>query len=355
MRFKIKGTFVYLIALVLVVFGAGAVSAVELDGVSDSITASNLVINNVNGVGFDDAMVSDYSYVVYRDGVLFKAKNGETGKVDFSGPDRYSVIGDAVNNSEDGTVYVKSVWLDYSRVKPLIEQNVTIIQDHKGVKNYYSYFGHLSGTPGITEDRPVLRFFALSNTSKPIIEWRDQDNNKIAWIVAHEKLFEDDIYKDHKHISIETPKADMNTVITRFLVTYGEDTSEVKVVNADFYVQNSGVIFDNDVGRDTKMWLNANDDLRISTGGSTRIQVTNDEIALKRRVVPGVDGAYSLGEDGERWNHVYAYEGHFSENFVYPTDQPSTPSVGSAYFSTDDYTVRVYDGSAWRYTNGTLV
>jgi hypothetical protein len=340
--------------LLIIILSIVNVSALEINGVTDTFSGTNLIINNINGVDFDDSVISDYEYVIYKDGSIYKAKNGNTGIVDYASLDRYEVIGDAVEATEDGTILIKSIWLDYDYIKPLIKQNVTIINDYKGVKNYYSFFGHLSGTPDITDDRPVMRFFALSNTSKPIIEWRDQDNNKIAWIVAHEKLYEDGIYKTHQHISIETPKEDMSTVITRFLVTYGADTAEVKVVNADFYVQDSGLIFDNDEARNTKISRGGENNIKIITGGETRVEVKTDEIQLRRLVTAGTDAAYSLGSSSVRWNNVYAYSVDAKENLVIPIDRPTSPVAGSMYLDAS-YKLELYDGSVWRYADGTLV
>jgi len=51
--------------------------------------------------------VEEASYTIFKDGTLIKAKNGQTGEVEFSDEDWATVIQQAVNNASGGSVVVK--------------------------------------------------------------------------------------------------------------------------------------------------------------------------------------------------------------------------------------------------------
>jgi len=57
--------------------------------------------------------VEPYGYIVFEDNGIFKAKNGQTGKIDFDGIDADSVINDAVNELTRGSILLKGE-LDFS-------------------------------------------------------------------------------------------------------------------------------------------------------------------------------------------------------------------------------------------------
>lgn len=90
----------------------------------------------------------------------------------------------------------------------------------------------VEGALGFSGDGPMIQLKANKDTDKPIIEWINADNNKIAWIVAHYKLLEDGKIKNHQHISIETVKEDYRSVVSRLTVTYGEDIADIAFPNA---------------------------------------------------------------------------------------------------------------------------
>lgn len=172
------------------------------------------------------------------------------------------------------------------------------IYEDDGTLTFKGIYGH-TPNPNLTEDRPAIRLHSKYNDSKPIIEWRDEDNQKVAWIVAHDKLYEDSTYKDHKHISIETVKSDMNTVITRLQVTYGTDVAKVIISNSDFLVSDNGIQFSRD--QDTKIWRYGENEMRLSAGGISQISVKKDSV----EVMTGL---------------------------ILPKQKPKSPVVGSVYF-----------------------
>ena len=49
------------------------------------------------------------SYVIYKQGDVIYAKNGETGAVEFSGTDAATIIQNAINAVENGRIFVKGI------------------------------------------------------------------------------------------------------------------------------------------------------------------------------------------------------------------------------------------------------
>ena len=200
--------------------GTGVAAAAVLGGATGFLTACNSDKEEIYSEIHAD-------YVVFKDNAAYQSVNGHTGKVDFSGVDLKIVLQDTIESLSEGFIWAKNIPMPADMT---YKDYVTIISTYKGQLQFYGNFGH---TPYQVNEQRVMVLSAATETSKPIIEWRDNQGHKVAWIVAHYKL---DANTVHQHISIETCKADMNTVITRFQVTYGQDIVAVKVTNADFEV-----------------------------------------------------------------------------------------------------------------------
>jgi hypothetical protein len=199
-------------------------------GPGSTVPASTTDISTItaidsNGEKFYPEMAADY--VVFRSGNNYYAVNGHTGKVDRSGDNATMVLQDTIDNLSEGFIWIKNIPMP-TGVKH--KNYVTVISTDNGQLQFYGNFGH---TPYQENEQRAIIFNAVTETSKPIIEWRDYQGHKVAWIVAHYKLDDKTV---HQHISIETSKADMNTIITRFQVTYGQDIATVKITNANLEV-----------------------------------------------------------------------------------------------------------------------
>lgn len=62
-------------------------------------------------------------------------------------------------------------------------------------------------------------------------------NKKIGWVGAHYDSPQSTGEPIHQHLNFETAKADMNTIITRLSISYGEDTALVDFPNSDVKIQ----------------------------------------------------------------------------------------------------------------------
>jgi len=203
--------------------------------------------------------LTESSYLIYSDGTTFFARNGITGNIDFSGTGVLTVIQNAINALSSGVIYLRGIQRPTGLV---LAANITLIEEFNGVITFYGLYGH---APYTLPDMKVLRFKMENVTSKPILEWIDRNGKKVAWIVAHENL--DDVTV-HKHISIETIKADMITQVSRLAVTYGADRAVVETPNSYFKVYNGNVPIIKD--------------RQLKTANETRFTVSGLDISIFR-------------------------------------------------------------------------
>lgn len=191
-------------------------------------------VDNIIGHAFEKTA----SYIVRVNGSYYEAINGSTGKLDYGGSgdaggvdgtDEGAVIQASITALTKGIIYVKNIAMPAGITH---KDRVVVVIDWHGTLEFYGKYGHV-GQTGYTdnEDRPVARFYCNTEISKPIVEWRDHDDNPIAWIVAHYKK---DASTIHKHISIETVIADLQSLYTRLELTYGVDQADIGISESHF-------------------------------------------------------------------------------------------------------------------------
>jgi len=84
-------------------------SGFEVAGYDINFTWHNITkIYEINNVNFTDSLNGPYSYLIYTDGTNYYAKNGSTGKVDYSGTVFVIVIQSAIDTlaPPGGTIYI---------------------------------------------------------------------------------------------------------------------------------------------------------------------------------------------------------------------------------------------------------
>jgi len=244
----------------------------------------------------------------------------------------------------------------------LVCPNVNVVCTINGVTHYYGLYGHGNGSDGVTGDHPAIVLDGVTNTSKPIIEWRIANGTAVAWIIGHDMLHEDGVYKSHKHISIETANAAQDAIYTRFSIDWGVDRPAVEVANADFFTDDTGLGF----WRDTNTYIGrtAADTVNITVGGTKRFEVSPTQIMFRDSLMPYQSGSYNLGSFSLKMNNVYTNSMHVGIVNVTSTGQINLPTTklttgrvdGTCYYNTTRNVLVIYDGgtSKWRYAgNGT--
>jgi hypothetical protein len=217
-----------LFILSLMLLSAGCISAVRAPSpIPPSFSAEKPDLNAIGTSGEKYYPELEADYVVFESGGTFYAINGHTSRVDYSGNKASGVLQDAINTLSEGLIWIKDIPMPTGVT---FKDYVTVISADRGQLQFYGNFGH---TPYQGNEQRAIILNAATQTSKPIIEWKDYLGHKVAWIVAHYKLDDQTV---HQHISIETCMADMNTIITRFQVTYGQDIATVKITNANLEV-----------------------------------------------------------------------------------------------------------------------
>jgi len=77
-----------------------------------------------------------YSFMVFREYGVYKARRGDTGKVQFEDPSKSVVIQNAIDSLlQGGTVFLKEVQLPSGISIPA---NVLIVEDYRGVRSFYT-------------------------------------------------------------------------------------------------------------------------------------------------------------------------------------------------------------------------
>lgn len=357
--FKRLGTNTLTMAIVFIaMLGIGA--ALTLDGTSDNIDTTT-----INDVNFNYAMKQPYDYIVWQSGATFYVKNGNTGKVDYTSNDKYTAINWAINtidggeSNTQGTVYVRELSIISANIKDtlLVCPNVNIVNTINGVTHYYGLYGHGNGSDGVTGDHPALVLDGVTNTSKPIIEWRIANGTAVAWVIAHDMLHEDGVYKSHKHISIETANAAQDAIYTRFSIDWGKDRPDIKVVNANFYTDDEGLGFWRD--RDTYVGRTTTDTINITVGGVKRFEVSPTQIMFRDSLIPYQSGSYNLGSSALKMNNIYSNNMHVKILNLTSDGQINMPTTrltsgrqeGTMYWNTTYNVLVAYDGAGakWVY------
>jgi len=77
-----------------------------------------------------------YSFMVFREYGVYKARRGDTGEVQFEDPSKSVVIQNAVNSLlQGGTVFLKEVQLP---ADVTFGSNILIVEDYQGERKFYS-------------------------------------------------------------------------------------------------------------------------------------------------------------------------------------------------------------------------
>jgi len=77
-----------------------------------------------------------YSFMVFREYGVYKARRGDTGEVQFEDPNKSVVIQNAINSLlQGGTIFLKEVQLPSGLTIPT---NVLIVEDYQGVRSFYT-------------------------------------------------------------------------------------------------------------------------------------------------------------------------------------------------------------------------
>jgi len=77
-----------------------------------------------------------YSFMIFREYGVYKARRGDTGEVQFEDPSKSVVIQNAINSLlQGGTVFLKEVQLPSGLSIPT---NVLIVEDYQGVRSFYT-------------------------------------------------------------------------------------------------------------------------------------------------------------------------------------------------------------------------
>ena len=309
-----------------------------------------------------------YNNTMYLDTGVYYIRDNKTLAILQSNANRYTALNAAIQALSDGTIYVKNIDIDPTSVT--VKENITVIVDYLGIMNFIGAFGHTGGQPyGYTNDHPAIRLHCDASCNKPIIEWRDRLNQKIAWIVAHEQLYEDAQYKDHKHISIETCKADMTTVITRWDMDYGADKVNSRFSDCDVILGDDVRLFLSDAANKEamlyysdsagKVILTAEDKLAFRHNGgadqtfdfyhnttSDRTYDTNIKIfgagTGNEFIQLGCDGSYARFYAGAQDIYINSNKGSAAITRLFTGTAHATPTYG--------HTLRVY-GATDKYFN----
>jgi len=88
------------------------------------------VVSFIGNFSFDNATIKHYaetaSYIIFKEGDMVYAKNGSTGKIDFSGTDASTVIQSAIDNLPSGKIYIKAgTYIISSAIAP--KSNIEIV------------------------------------------------------------------------------------------------------------------------------------------------------------------------------------------------------------------------------------
>jgi len=170
-RIGVNTSIMIVVFVCLLGIGAG----LTLDGTTDNIDTTT-----INDVNFAQSQKESYDYIVWQSGATFYVKNGNTGDVDYTSNDKYTAINWAINTIDggvgdtQGTVYVRELSIVAASIKDtlLVCPNVNVVCTINGVTHYYGLYGHGNGSDGVTGDHPAIVLDGVTNTSKPIIEWR---------------------------------------------------------------------------------------------------------------------------------------------------------------------------------------
>lgn len=316
------------------------------------------------------AVQNPYSAIVYQNGTNYISED-YTGQQIVSTTNKTEAIRQAIENvggggdTWHGIVFLRGISMPFpsTTLQNSLEINsyVTVIGSRSGITSMYGDFGHTGGNNDV--EKPAFRLYCIDNKTKPIIEWRDNNNNAIAWIVAHYKK---NANTTHQHISIETADEALAGLYSRFEVTYGLASNWVYVNNAKFGVPTSGIHFKDPSGDyNTKIWQSAEDEIRLSTKAKTRLKIDNCYVTVYRRVVPSSDNVYSLGMENKRFKHGYFsnmvsirhdsadYGGDFL-TYIPPNSElreGAILTVEDTNITNPAHRIFVYSGSAWRYVN----
>jgi hypothetical protein len=156
-------------------------------------------------------------------------------------------------------------------------------------------------------NNPPLVLRATTDTEKPILEWQWYHDGqpfeqwdgsmhpgstpgfkRIAWAVAHYDS-PNPVDGIHQHWEIETPMADLSTLIGRFTITWGEDVATVGFPNSETVVYDDKYAYygsDKDAGI---VYDSANTQLEISgeKGASGKLYLTSTRHATKGKIFLG--------------------------------------------------------------------
>jgi len=98
-------------------------------------------VHKYDGVfNFDDSTIQHLgypaSYIIFKDGDTIYAKNGDTGKVDFSGTDAATVIQDTINNCDSGgLIFIKKGVYDISSTIEIPYNGIYICGEKASIKS----------------------------------------------------------------------------------------------------------------------------------------------------------------------------------------------------------------------------
>jgi len=77
-----------------------------------------------------------YSFMVFREYGVYKARRGDTGQVQFEDPNKSVVIQQAINSLlQGGTIFLREIQLPSGLTIPT---NVLIVEDYQGVRSFYT-------------------------------------------------------------------------------------------------------------------------------------------------------------------------------------------------------------------------
>lgn len=125
----------------------------------------------------------------------------------------------------------------------------------------------------------IMRFDLMRDDAKAMLTWRDRYTNPssprtVAWIGAHYKHNGEGGPEVHKHISIETDKAD-GTVVTRFEIPFGADRVLCQFQNSDAQVNSGYMAVTNAAGNNREFQI------RTSTEGEAGATVFTKRWAIR--------------------------------------------------------------------------
>jgi len=94
-----------------------------------------LNITNINAVNFTDSLNEPYAYIIYTDGTTAYAKNGHTGKIDYSGTNNNTVIQSVLDGLTSGRTWKQTVKIKgYFIINTSLQINSYTILDLKEAK-----------------------------------------------------------------------------------------------------------------------------------------------------------------------------------------------------------------------------